>query len=95
LVNIIIESKNNNKVINASNKLARFFDEYLESIEEILGPSPAPIERIRQKYRWQLILKFNKYDKRKNVLEDLRKKFFPYNEQSVKFNIDVDPISML
>ncbi|MGM0410167.1 MAG: primosomal protein N', partial [Bacillota bacterium] len=32
LVNIIIESKNNNKVINASNKLARFFDEYLESI---------------------------------------------------------------
>ena len=95
LVNIIIEGKNNEKVIQGANDLGSFFDNYQSEILELLGPSPAPIEKLRGKYRWQIILKFSKYNLRKHILKEIREKFLPYKLKSVKFNIDVDPISML
>ena len=95
LVNIIVEGKKNEEVIKGANNLGAFFDNYQNYILELLGPSPAPIEKLRGKYRWQIILKFAKYNDRNYLLKKIRQKFFPYNVKSVKFNIDVDPISML
>ena len=95
LINIIIEGKKNEKVIRGANDLGSFFDNYQSEILELLGPSPAPIEKLRGKYRWQIILKFSKYNKRKHILDEIKEKFLPYKLKSVKFNIDVDPISML
>ena len=95
LVNIIIKGEKNNEVITGANDLGSFFDNYQTEILELLGPSPAPIEKLRGKFRWQIILKFSKYKKRKYVLKEIRQRFLPYKVKSVKFNIDVDPISML
>ncbi|MGM0436833.1 MAG: primosomal protein N' [Bacillota bacterium] len=95
LVNIIVEGENNDEVIKAANDLGSFFDSYQAEILELLGPSPAPIEKLRGKYRWQIILKFSKYKERKYLLKEIRENFLPYKVKSVKFNIDVDPISML
>lgn len=95
LVNIIVEGENNDEVIKGANDLGSFFDSYQTEILELLGPSPAPIEKLRGKYRWQIILKFSKYKERKYLLKEIRENFLPYKVKSVKFNIDVDPISML
>ena len=60
---------------------------------EILGPSPAPIEKIRNLWRWHLILKGkNSKDLRQTASLILEK---TKDIKELKIEIDVDPISML
>ena len=60
---------------------------------EILGPAPAPIEKIRNLWRWHLILKGkNSRALRRTaslVLEKIR------GIRNIKIDIDVDPINLL
>jgi primosomal protein N' (replication factor Y) len=60
---------------------------------EILGPAPAPIEKLRNRYRWQLLLK----GKQSAPLLELAKqaqKTLP-RSRSLRLHIDVDPYNML
>ena len=60
---------------------------------EILGPAPAPIEKLRNRYRWQLLLK----GKQSSSLLELAKQareVLP-RSRSVRLHIDVDPYNML
>ena len=60
---------------------------------EILGPAPAPIEKLRNRYRWQLLLK----GKQSSALLELAKQareVLP-RSRSVRLHIDVDPYNML
>jgi primosomal protein N' (replication factor Y) len=60
---------------------------------EILGPSPAPIEKIRNLWRWHLIIKGKKAKplrrKALNILDSIR------DIKGIKVDVDVDPISMM
>jgi primosomal protein N' (replication factor Y) len=60
---------------------------------EILGPAAAPIERIRNRYRWQLLLRSKQNP---SLLEFARHahELLPPS-RSVRLHIDVDPYSML
>ncbi len=59
---------------------------------EILGPAPAPIEKLRNRYRWQILLK----GKKGPPLLDLAKAAQGLCPQgNVRLHIDVDPYNML
>jgi primosomal protein N' (replication factor Y) (superfamily II helicase) len=60
---------------------------------EILGPAPAPIEKLRNRYRWQLLLK----GKQSSSLLELAKQAREALPRSrdVRLHIDVDPYNML
>jgi primosomal protein N' (replication factor Y) len=67
---------------------ARFRDKI-----EILGPAPAPIEKLRNRYRWQLLLK----GKQSSSLLELAKQAqeaIP-RSRSLRLHVDVDPYNML
>jgi primosomal protein N' (replication factor Y) len=58
----------------------------------ILGPSPSPIHKIRNQYRWQMLLKSSNL----NTLHKFSKQlvsFFSRNSGRVKVSVDVDPMS--
>jgi primosomal protein N' (replication factor Y) len=60
---------------------------------EILGPAPAPIEKLRNRFRWQILLK----GKVSSALLDLATQanaLFSHG-RSTRLQIDVDPYSML
>jgi primosomal protein N' (replication factor Y) len=60
---------------------------------EILGPAPAPIQKLRSRYRWQLLLK----GKQSSSLLELAKQAraaLP-RSHSIRLHIDVDPYNML
>ncbi|MGK7932952.1 MAG: primosomal protein N' [Microcystaceae cyanobacterium] len=58
---------------------------------EILGPAPAAVMRVANRYRWHILLKFVQSDNNKRPdLESLRS-LCPDN---VKMTIDVDPLSI-
>lgn len=93
LVSITITHKKKNKAENAAKKLYNHIKEY--KIKKVIGPSAAPIERIRGNYRVQLLLKFDDVNNRTDILKILKDEFLKNTSMNVKYNIDVDPISML
>ena len=57
---------------------------------ELLGPAPAPIMRVANRYRWHILLKFSVHDSRELPLPRLR----DYLPNSVSLTIDVDPLNL-
>jgi len=62
----------------------------------VLGPSPAPLSRLRGKYRWQLLLKGQGVDHIHHFLVSLVQDHSrgPHS-RAVKLSVDVDPENML
>jgi primosomal protein N' (replication factor Y) len=62
----------------------------------VLGPAPAPIERIAQRYRWQLMVKAPAWSQMREPLAAMRDQLAPRAEAAaVTLWIDVDPVHML
>lgn len=68
--------------------LASYCNETLPEDCEILGPAPASIKRVANRYRWQILLKFAGVIPEKLDLKTLNT-FCP---ASVSFNVDIDPL---
>ena len=62
----------------------------------VLGPAPAPIERIAQRYRWQLMVKAPAWSQMRDALMAMREQLAPRAEAAdVSLWIDIDPVHML
>ncbi len=62
----------------------------------VLGPAPAPIERIAQRYRWQLMVKAASWSQMREPLIALRDELAGSAERAeIQLTIDVDPVHML
>jgi primosomal protein N' (replication factor Y) len=60
---------------------------------EILGPAPAPIQKLRNRYRWQLLLKGDPISALLDLVQDAREHLPP--SRTTRLHIDVDPYNML
>lgn len=60
---------------------------------EILGPAPAPIEKVRNRYRWQVLLKGKQIGALLDLAVTAREAFRRVHR--VRLRIDVDPYNML
>jgi primosomal protein N' (replication factor Y) len=62
----------------------------------VLGPAPAPIERIKQRYRWQVMVKSRELKPMRAALAAMRAEVGPRADRdSVYLAIDIDPVRML
>jgi primosomal protein N' (replication factor Y) len=62
----------------------------------VLGPSPAPIERIKQRYRWQVMVKARELKVMRTALARMRAEIGSTAERDGVFvAIDIDPVRML
>jgi primosomal protein N' (replication factor Y) (superfamily II helicase) len=62
----------------------------------VLGPAPAPIERIKRRYRWQVLVKSRQLRIMRSALTRMRAEIGPHAErQHVSLAIDIDPVRML
>lgn len=96
LLNIIISGKSEKKTAGQSKLLSSFLDNYSDRFIEKFGEAPAVLSRLRSKYRWQLILKFDSLKNREYIIQLIEKRFMEKNtDDSVEIRIDVDPYQML
>lgn len=89
LIAILISGKNEDDVKEEAKYLAKTFpktDDYV-----LLGPAPAPITRIRGKYRYRLLIK----TKKQAILYPSLKNWAVSRKTSVSIHIDVDPYDFL
>lgn len=60
---------------------------------EILGPAPAPIMKLRGRYRWQTLLKSPRRSALHRLLAGLRNSYSP--PTGIRLQIDVDPVDLM
>jgi primosomal protein N' (replication factor Y) len=61
----------------------------------ILGPAPAPIEKLRGRYRWQILIKAPSARTLSSLLASSLPKIEAKLPRKVRLNVDVDPSSLL
>jgi primosomal protein N' (replication factor Y) len=97
VVLIRIEGRNPDEVERFSRKLAQVASTSIfqtASNVRVLGPSPAPISKVSNKYRWQLFLKGPTYAAL-NVPLCAVEQAVATSPKSIKVVMDVDPSTML
>jgi primosomal protein N' (replication factor Y) len=63
---------------------------------KILGPTPAPIARLENQYRWRLLARGAKPGPLHDVLEEGLKQFAPEHKKSkINLTVDIDPVDLL
>ncbi|OGQ50064.1 MAG: primosomal protein N' [Deltaproteobacteria bacterium RIFCSPLOWO2_02_FULL_47_10] len=77
-----------------AHKLASHMQERVTPARQVtlLGPAPAPLSKIRNKHRWQVLIKSNNINELRDAIENA----VNFGESpGVKVIVDVDPVNML
>lgn len=82
--------------INLSRQLAIPLRRMLKSYTDVIGPAPAALSRLRNLYRWQIMLKVDPHrdpqgKRTKQVLSDLTAPYLKNRKTGIFIHIDVDP----
>ena len=99
LVSIKIEGKSEQRVREVAGKIRASARYWCSSRTEgkgleILGPAPSPIEKIRDRYRWHILIKGKDLGEMHKLVDHLQNIHCDGNNQE-KIIIDIDPENML
>ena len=100
LVLIRIDGEDMEKTRAAAEQIGRGASELLHSGHfpnvVFLGPSPSPLERIKRRFRWQILFKSVERTPLHHMVYELNNHVIPgCKRKGVKISIDTDPIQML
>ncbi|MFA6308665.1 MAG: primosomal protein N' [Clostridia bacterium] len=63
---------------------------------DVLGPARSPLSKIKNKYRWRIVLKCSDKDRIISIFENVSKTFEKKSRTSkVAFSMDINPVNML
>ena len=98
LVSFLFQGKSSQSVQETANRLARLCQECIQKNFRniaVLGPAPAPIEKIRGKYRWQVLLKGNDIEQLHALCGRVIGERKKLAQHDCTISVDVDPENML
>ncbi len=98
LVSLRVEAKAEAQAQQAATRIARFCREQVEQhhlMVETLGPAPAPLDKIKDFYRWQLLLKGQSSGQLQQLCAALRGNRQNLVGHGCRLVIDVDPENMM
>ena len=69
-------------------------------IQEKIGillykPVPAPIDKIKNKYRWRMIIKCIYNESMNQLLQDMQEEVLIQTKEEMRLSIDINPTNML
>ncbi|GAA0734688.1 primosomal protein N' [Clostridium oceanicum] len=94
---INLSSKYENKLIKKAQSIGIILKNKLSSYKDlnILGPCPSPLSKIKEKYRWQIVIKGNiNY----HIAENIKKMVYSLLEHvynDIRVSMDINPNSLL
>lgn len=97
LVNILISGRDEARTEKAASEAGKFLTSVkLDGLVGMLGPAPAPLPKIKNKFRWHIILKVGDPAVVKGFLRENFRRLLPEDcAEDVNISIDVDPVWML
>lgn len=96
LANIVISGTMENEVIKYANELSMMLEKIIAGHmgAEKLGPAAAAISRIKNRFRWQIVVKSEQEETLRAILSDLGD-HCGEGQPNVSINLDLNPQSML
>jgi len=100
IINLKVTGENLNATIQASREVAAMLRRLSQDHFVVIGPAPCPLTIIKNRYRWQILLKLNmKSDpsgkRTKLVLKKHLENNLKFKKGDTRVIIDVDPVEML
>lgn len=91
IIRLMLRSRNEEKVMKASADLAAVIKDKMKTIR-MLGPAPAVISKLKNQYRWNIVLKVKDIDREAPRLREVLGKI--RRPSGVVVTVDVDPMSV-
>jgi len=99
LANLVVSGRDELHVQTAAEATRRWLAGLIETHQiqgiRMLGPAPCPIDRIRGRWRWHLLLKSREADALGPILRYFAERFEPPGGGELRVEIDRDPVSLL
>jgi primosomal protein N' (replication factor Y) len=100
LINIKISADSYTKAMSVANQIKKEINIKNNELYKVIGPSVAPIAKVKNMYRWQIMVKINlKIDpncnKTKNIIGHKLETYISKSRGQVKVALDVDPMEMM
>lgn len=97
MVNIRLSGANEKDVMNASDKVTAFLKKSASTMTDldILGPAPAPLAKIKNKTRWQILMKSPKPSQLHHLCDQLSQQLKILCSTKVQLVLDIDPENMM
>ncbi|MFZ5988190.1 MAG: primosomal protein N' [Bacillota bacterium] len=99
LASILVSGTTDRLVLGKAVDIRKKADEFFGNTDEgvqILGPSRAPLSKIKNKYRWRIVIKCRELDRLINMLTKISDGFYSNNgKNSVALSVDINPVNML
>jgi len=94
LANLLVRSQSQEEALRMAGELGHLLTPPPESLK-ILGPAEAPVPRLKNEYRYQLLIKAGSRKVLKETLESVRRFAAERNWKATALVIDVDPLTLL
>lgn len=98
MIRLLVAGKDETAVQKTAADFRAQLDQSMATVDQVrlLGPAPAPLARLKEFFRWHIIIWSADYV----LLRRLMKQFWQHTrhvnlDQGVRFTIDVDPMSMM
>ena len=99
LVAILVKGRDRDAVVHAASRLTLFLEQGVATMEEpgpeVLGPAPAPLERIKGVHRWQVLVRGTGGSARALVAAALAQRKALGLPSAISLSIDVDPLDLM
>jgi primosomal protein N' (replication factor Y) len=92
MVMVRIDSLNEGLALSCAEDLAALARRVCGSRAEVMGPSAAPIERLRNRFRYRIVLRA---PQRRPLFEAANAMNSAKIDRRVRMHVDIDPVSML
>ena len=89
-----INSSDKEEIKNASEKLYRLLEKYGKEQMQIMPPVPAPIDRIKYRYRWRIIAKCKLNNKIIDIINEALEEYYEQKYKKTRVIVDVNPNNM-
>ena len=95
LAGILVTDRDKERASREARGVSSFLDSVRENSVRILGPAPAPLERVKKLHRYQLLIKAGSRSTLHRLLGALREHLDEKKLGGTRVLVDVDPISLL
>ena len=95
LLLITITDENEAKVNEVAYKIRNLLRNQLSNQSIILGPTPSPIARIKNRFRYQLMIKYKKEPLLQNYLQEIMEQFADDIRKNMQIIIDFNPNQLM
>jgi primosomal protein N' (replication factor Y) len=95
LVSFLFSGSVEKKVEAKTEEFVKIFAKIRSSSIEVLGPAPAPMVKLKGKYRWRCLIKGSEVKKLQAVTREILTKWNEVKKEGVRLEVDVDPQNLL